>query len=309
MKSILKFIILIFICSCTSSGDQVEIDDNDEVDESSSCFSDAKILKSLENETGIIANYEYDDDCLLYKTYNSNGQIISERLYNEQKLISNRNSYSYYNGSIEDESISTYVYDSSNRIINENVLFKYYFENGEVKESTREVTVQYNGNTVITLRDQTKVIFTIENDLVIGLKSYENDLLYSEYQFFYNASNVCESIIGSSKNFVNVDYDEYKTIKSEILYYVFPNVLYNETQYKNGLFTLSPFKSAEDYMRDFVDYQSKYYVKSMEIKLNDNLNADSYKQDIEFDNEGYPLTNSYIRITSDITDLIKYNWE
>ncbi len=263
--------------------------------------------QNLSDQSQYTLNITYDNNNNLTEV-TSNGQLIQKYTYNSLNKVIGYSLYNYENQILSFEENLSIAYNIDNKISNLIEIFISYNPDGNISnESSTNHNITYGNNSIMRLSDDfanTKIEYTLSNNLFTGIKVYRNSILKSDMTFTYDAGGNCISGIGpidegsldSTTNDIELSVLYGTEEKNTVFNAFFDFNILTRTSFYNIRQTLIN-QQGDKYVEQIQWYQySDYSYK----ETNDNL----------FDSDGYIIS----RTLSDFPDypnnsMITYTWE
>lgn len=295
------FLIVLIILSCTS-------DDKPENNNSEKRLTQVN-FQGLTYQSEFTRNITYDNNGNIIESTDHNGLIIDSGSYNSSNLLIKKE-YNEYNQNqvIIHKEIENISYDSQDKISNiENLFISYNSDGSIINQNSINYSFSYSNNSITRLSDDTqntKIEYTMTNNLFTGIKVYRNNILKSDMTFTYDASGNC--ISGSGP----IDEGSFGTTTDDIEL----SVSYGMEE-KNSIFNASfdiailTQTSFENIREMLVNNQGDRYAKEIQwYQYGNNTYKETY--DDSFDSDGYIISRTY----SDFPDypdnsMMSYTWE
>ena len=266
------------------------------------------IYDNLNNQSQFTRNITYDGNNNVTEITDNNNQLIEKYAYNSSNQIIENEFYEYQNQTLTNKDVTSIIYDNTDKISSIVETYVYYNADGSVSnQNSTNHTITYGTNSMTRISDDfanTKIEYSLTNDLISGIKVFRNNELKSDMTFAYDSGGNCisgngpidEGSLDSTTDDIELSVSYGSEEKNPIFNISFDYEILTRTSFYNIRQTLIN-QQGNRYPEEIQWYQYSDYVYR-----ETNYNS--------FDNDGYLIS----RTLSEFPDypnygMITYTWE
>ena len=253
---------------------------------------------SLDKQEHFIRDYFYDDYGEISEIKNDDGLLIEKFTYNSMDKVI-KDVFFQYSEFSKNKETTIISYDKNGKISNLFTSYIIYNLNDSIMtENFTNHKIIYTPNSITRVSDDfmnTKVEFSLNNDLITRIKVHRNGKLDNDMTLTYDTNENCISGIGTFKNYY---YDTIDDIEFSVIYGTEEKVPILNSFFDYKILTCSTFESFREVL---INGRGNRYPEKIQWYRN---KVDEYHEtyDYLFDDQG----NLETKIINDEPDYMNY---